>query len=68
MNEPIVFKRSVLVGQLVLMQLLVPPLIAIGTLYGLSVLYDARFDTEVRMLAVLSDLAPTVMKRPQVRR
>ena len=67
MNEPIVFKRSVLVGQLVLMQLLVPPLIAIGTLYGLSVLYGARFDTEVRMLAVLvALLAPTVMKRPQV--
>lgn len=67
MNEPIVFKRSVLVGQLVLMQLLVPPLIAIGTLYGLTVLYDARFDGEVRMLAVLvALLAPTVIKRPQV--
>jgi putative colanic acid biosynthesis UDP-glucose lipid carrier transferase len=67
MNEPIVFKRSVLVGQLVLVQLLVPPLIAIGTLYGLTVLYDARFDGEVRMLAVLvALLAPTVIKRPQV--
>jgi len=32
MNEPIVFKRSVLIGQLVLIQLLVPPLVAIGTL------------------------------------
>jgi len=67
MNEPIVFKRSVLVGQLVLLQLLVPPLIAIGTLYGLTVAYDARFDGEVRMLAVLvALLAPTVIKRPQV--
>jgi putative colanic acid biosynthesis UDP-glucose lipid carrier transferase len=67
MNEPIVFKRSVLVGQLVLMQFLVPPLIAIGTLYGVIVLYDARFGAEVRMLAVLvALLAPTVMKRPQV--
>ena len=67
MNEPIVFKRSILVGQLVLMQLLVPPIIAIGTLYGLTVLYGARFDGEVRMLAVLvALLAPTVIKRPRV--
>lgn len=67
MNEPIVFKRSVLVGQLVLLQLLVPPFIAIGMLYGLTVLYDARFDGEVRMLAVLvALLAPTVIKRPKV--
>ena len=67
MNEPIVFKRSVLIGQLVLVQLLVPPIVAIGSLYGLSVLYDVKFDAEFRLLAVLiAILAPTVMKRPQV--
>jgi putative colanic acid biosysnthesis UDP-glucose lipid carrier transferase len=67
MNEPIVFKRSVLVGQLVLIQLLVPPLVAIGTLYGLTVFYGAKFDGEFRMLAVLvAILSPTVMRRPQV--
>ena len=67
MNEPIVFKRSVLIGQLVLIQLLVPPLVAIGTLYALTVLYGARFDGEFRTLSVLvAILAPTVMKRPQI--
>ena len=67
MNEPIVFKRSVLVGQFLLIQLLMPALVAIGTLYGLTVLYGARFDAEVRMLAVLvAILAPTVIKRPKV--
>jgi putative colanic acid biosynthesis UDP-glucose lipid carrier transferase len=67
MNEPIVFKRSVLIGQLVLLQLLVPPIVAITTLYGLTVLYGVRFDGEFRMLAILvAILAPLVMKRPQV--
>jgi len=67
MNEPIVFKRSVLIGQLALVQLLVPPLIAIGMLYGLALLYGARFDAEYRTLAVLiAILAPTVIQRPQV--
>ena len=65
MNEPIVFKRSVLIGQLVLIQFLVPPVVAIGTLYGLTVLYGVRFDSEFRMLAILvAILAPLVMKRP----
>ncbi len=67
MNEPIVFKQSVLIGQLVLIQLLVPPLVAIGALYGLTLLYDVRFDGEFRTLAVLvAILAPTVLKRPQL--
>ncbi len=67
MNEPIVFKRSVLIGQLVLIQLLIAPVIAIGTLYGLTLLYHVKFDGEFRMLAVLvAILAPTVLRRPQV--
>jgi putative colanic acid biosynthesis UDP-glucose lipid carrier transferase len=67
MNEPIVFKRSVLIGQLVLIQLLVAPVVAIGTLYGLTVLFHVKFDAEFRMLAVLvAILAPTVLRRPQV--
>jgi len=67
MNEPIVFKRSVLIGQLVLLQLLVPPVVAIGMLYALTLAYDVRFDAEFRMLAILiAILAPLVMKRPQV--
>jgi Undecaprenyl-phosphate glucose phosphotransferase len=67
MNEPIVFKRSVLMGQLVLIQLLVPPLVAIGTLFALIVIYDAKLDSYFRMLMVLvAILAPTVMKRPEV--
>ena len=67
MNEPIVFKRSVLVGQLVLIQVLVPPLVAIGVLFGLSQLYDVKFDGEIRVLAVLvAILAPLVLKRPQL--
>ena len=67
MNEPIVFKRSVLVGQLVLIQVLVPPLLAIGTLYGLAFLYGAQFRGELRVLAVLvAILAPMVFKRPEL--
>jgi len=67
MNEPIVFKRSVLVGQLVLIQVLVPPLLAIGMLYGLTYLYDAQFDKELRVFAVLvAILAPLVFKKPEL--
>jgi len=67
MNEPIVFKRSVLIGQLALVQLLAPPLVAIGMLYGLSVLYGVTFDEDFRTLAVLvAILAPTVLRRPRV--
>ena len=67
MNEPIVFKRSVLVGQLVLIQVLVPPLLAIGTLYGLAFIYGAQFGGELRVLAVLvAILAPMVFKRPEL--
>ncbi len=66
MNEPIVFKRSVLVGQLTLLQLLVPPVVAIGMLYGLSLLYLVHFDAEYRTLAVLiAILAPIVIQRPR---
>ena len=66
MNEPIVFKRSVLIGQLVLVQLLVTPLVAIGMLYGLATLHEVPFDAEFRTLAVLiAILAPTVIQRPR---
>jgi putative colanic acid biosynthesis UDP-glucose lipid carrier transferase len=67
MNEPIVFKRSVVIGQLVLIQLLVPPLVAFGTLFVLTRIYDVQFDTGFQVLSVLvAILSPTVMKRPQV--
>src|SRR5688572_15187564 len=67
MNEPIVFKRSILVGQLVLIQVLVPPLLAIGMLYALAFLYEAQFGGELRVLAVLvAILAPMVFKRPEM--
>ncbi|HET8690580.1 MAG TPA: undecaprenyl-phosphate glucose phosphotransferase [Steroidobacteraceae bacterium] len=67
MNEPIVFKRSVLIGQLVLIQLLVPPVVAFGTLFALTQLYGVEFDTGFQVLSVLvAILSPTVMKRPQV--
>ncbi len=67
MNEPIVYKRSVLVGQLLLVQLIVPAAVAIGMLYGLTKFYDARFDIEFRLLSILiALLSPTVLKRPEV--
>jgi Undecaprenyl-phosphate glucose phosphotransferase len=67
MNEPIVYKRSVLVGQLLLVQLIVPAAVAIGMLYGLVKLYDAHFDNEFRLLSILiALLSPTVLKRPEV--
>ena len=67
MNEPIVFKRSVLMEQLALVQLMVPPLIAIGMLYGLARFYDVEFDREFRALAVLLlILLPLVIRKPRV--
>ena len=67
MNEPIVFKQSVLIGQFVLVQLLAPPAIAIGMLYGLLLFYEVPFDAEFRILAVLiAILTPTVIRRPRV--
>ena len=66
MNEPIIYKRSVLIGQLVLLQLLLSPLIAIGTLLAICVLYDAPFHREYQVLSVfIVILAPMVIKRPQ---
>jgi putative colanic acid biosysnthesis UDP-glucose lipid carrier transferase len=67
MNEPIVFKRSVLIGQLVLVQLLVPPLVAVGMLIFLLGFYGIPFDAEFRTLAVIvAILAPTVIRRPRM--
>jgi len=67
MNEPIVFKRGVLIGQLTLIRLVATPLVAIGFLYLLTLAYDVKFDTEYRILAILvAILAPTVMKRPEI--
>jgi putative colanic acid biosynthesis UDP-glucose lipid carrier transferase len=67
MNEPIVFKQSVLVRQLVLIQVLVPPLLAIGMLFGLARLYGAQMGGELRVLAVLvAILSPMVFKRPEL--
>lgn len=67
MNEPIVFKQSVLVRQLVLIQVLVPPILAIGTLFGLAHLYGAQMGGELRVLAVLvAILSPMVFKRPEL--
>ncbi len=67
MNEPIVFKQSVLVRQLVLIQVLVPPLLAIGMLFGLAHAYDWNYGNQLRVVAVLvAILAPTVFKRPEL--
>lgn len=67
MNEPIVFKRSILIGQLTLVQLLIPPLVAIAMLAGLAVLFEVRFDAEYRTLSVLvAILAPTLIQRPRI--
>jgi len=67
MNEPIVYKRSVLVGQLILVQLAVPAVVAIAMLYGLCRFYGAPFDTEFRLLSILVALmAPMFLKPPDV--
>jgi len=67
MNEPIVFKQSVLVRQLVLIQVLVPPILAIGMLYGLAHAYDWNYGGQLRIVGVLiAILAPTVFKRPEL--
>jgi putative colanic acid biosysnthesis UDP-glucose lipid carrier transferase len=67
MNEPIVFKRGILVGQLALIRLVATPLVAIGVLYALTLVYDVKFNTEYRILAILvAILAPTVMRRPRI--
>jgi putative colanic acid biosynthesis UDP-glucose lipid carrier transferase len=67
MNEPIVFKQSVLVRQLVLIQVLVTPILAIGMLFGLAHAYDWNYGNQLRVVAVLvAILAPTVFKRPEL--
>jgi putative colanic acid biosynthesis UDP-glucose lipid carrier transferase len=67
MNEPIVFKRSALIGQLALIRLIATPLVAIGVLCAVTLAYGIKFDVEYRILAVLvAILAPTVMRRPQI--
>ncbi len=67
MNEPVVYKRNILMGQVVLAQLLIPPLIAIGMLFGLSRVYEVPFDREFRTLAVLLlILVPMLVRRPRV--
>lgn len=67
MNEPIVFKRSIFMGQLALIQLMVPTLIAIGMLFGLCLIYGVKFDREFRTLSVLLViLVPLVLRKPRV--
>jgi putative colanic acid biosynthesis UDP-glucose lipid carrier transferase len=66
MNEPIAFKRSVFIGQMALVQLLATPFVAIGMLYGLSVLFGVQFDAKFRILSVLvAILSPTVLQTPR---
>ena len=66
MNEPIVFKHSVVIEQLTLVQLLVAPLVAAAMLYGLALLYDVRFDENFKTMTVLvAILAPIVIQRPR---
>jgi putative colanic acid biosynthesis UDP-glucose lipid carrier transferase len=65
MNEPIAFKRSVLIGQLTLFQLLVPPLVAIATLYFVAATHEIPFGADYKTLAVLvAILAPIIIQRP----
>ena len=45
MNEPIVYKRSVLIGQLALVQILAPPLVAIGMLFGCRTIWQRNSTT-----------------------
>jgi putative colanic acid biosynthesis UDP-glucose lipid carrier transferase len=67
MNEPVVYKRSVIVGQLIVIQLVVPAVIAIVMLYSLCRFYGAPFDNEFRLLSILiALLAPMFLKRPDV--
>jgi putative colanic acid biosynthesis UDP-glucose lipid carrier transferase len=67
MNEPVVYKRSVIVGQLIVIQLVVPAVIAIAMLYSLCRFYGAPFDNEFRLLSILiALLAPMFLKRPDV--
>jgi Undecaprenyl-phosphate glucose phosphotransferase len=67
MNEPVVYKRSVIVGQLIVIQLVVPAAIAIAMLYSLCRFYGAPFDNEFRLLSILiALLAPMFLKRPDV--
>jgi putative colanic acid biosynthesis UDP-glucose lipid carrier transferase len=66
MNEPIVYKRSLLMGQLALAQVMTAPLIAVGMLYGLLLFYGVPFDRDFRILAVmLVILVPSVLRRPR---
>jgi putative colanic acid biosynthesis UDP-glucose lipid carrier transferase len=67
MNEPVVYKRGAMVGRILLAQFLLPPLVAVGMLYGLSWFYQVPFDREFRTLAVLLlILVPLLIRRPRV--
>ncbi len=52
MTEPILFTRSLPVAFVVLLQFLVPPVVAVGTLYLLCIVYGEPFSAFFQVLAV----------------
>ena len=67
MSEPVVFKRSLPIAFLTVLQTLAPAIVAIGMLAGIAHAYGVAFGSHFMMLSVLlAILSPVIMKPPQL--
>lgn len=64
MTEPIIFKQSVSIGLLTLLQTLASPAIVFACLYGSTVFYEIPFDPSFVILAVLAMALAVILLQP----
>jgi putative colanic acid biosynthesis UDP-glucose lipid carrier transferase len=65
MTEPILFTRSFPVALIMLLQLALPPLIVVGTLYVLCLPNEGGFSPFFQVLAVLAAVLTILLPRPR---
>src|SRR5580692_7435793 len=65
MTEPTTFSRGLTVAMMALLDAVMPPVVAVGLLYGLCVLYGAEFKDFFVGLAILSALLSLLLPRAQ---
>jgi putative colanic acid biosynthesis UDP-glucose lipid carrier transferase len=56
MTEPVIVKHSFVIACVALMQVILPPLVAVATLYGMLLAFHLDFDRGMQMLAGLAVL------------
>ena len=56
MTEPVIVKHSFVIACVALMQVILPPIVAVATLYGMLLAFHLNFDRGMQLLAGLAVL------------